>query len=346
MECSQPVTSAVRRAIWIFAPVLLLLAVISRITELNTLARIFLTAHPGWLVAALGLQVVFTLNQGAFYQAVFRLLDARVSLGTAVWLALVMAFGSLATPVGATAGVAFFVVAARDRGMSPSRAFLVSLGYYFFDYAALLAVLVAGLVVLLAQRGLQPSQVTAVVLFAAVMVGGTGLAIRLIAVPAALSRWLARTAAVVNWVTRRLRRPPAVSRERLAAWAREVQDVVAAVRARPRHALRPAVHALGVQAIGLATLSVVFRAIGEVLPPGVLVAGYAVGSFLMVFSVTPSGVGVTEGGMIVTFTSLGVPLETAVAGALLFRLVAFWLPMVAGFLSLHAYPARAGAGPV
>ncbi len=66
----------------------------------------------------------------------------------------------------------------------------------------------------------------------------------------------------------------------------------------------------------------------------------------MVFSVTPSGVGVTEGGMIVTFTSLGVPLETAVAGALLFRLVAFWLPMVAGFISLHAYPVRAGAGPV
>jgi len=49
--------------------------------------------------------------------------------------------------------------------------------------------------------------------------------------------------------------------------------------------------------------------------------------------------------MIVTFTSLAVPLETAVAGALLFRLFAFWLPMVTGFLSLHAFPAqRSGRG--
>lgn len=333
-----------RRAIWIFAPVLLLLVVISRTAELNTLARIFLTAHPGWLVAALGLQVVFTLNQGAFYQAVFRLLDATVSLGTAVWLALVMAFGSLATPMGATAGVAFFVVAARDRGLSPSRAFLASLSYYFFDYAALLLVLLTGLVILLAQRDLQPSQLTAVLVFAAAVLSGTGLAIRLIAVPAVVSRWMARVAGVLNWMSRRLRRPPPVSRERLSRWIREVQDIGAAVRARPGHALRPALHALGVQAIGLATLSVVFRAIGEVLPPGVLVSGYAVGAFLMIASVTPSGVGVTEGGMIVTFTSLGVPLETAVAGALLFRLVAFWLPMVAGFLSLHAYPSRAGGG--
>jgi uncharacterized protein (TIRG00374 family) len=331
-----------RRVLWILAPVLLLAAVISRTAELNTLARIFLTVHPGWLVAALGLQVIFTLNQGAFYQAVFRLLDTSVSLGTAVWLALVMAFGSLATPMGTTAGMAFFVVAARDRGLSSSRAFMAGLSYYFFDYAALLVVLVTGLVILLAQRDLQPSQLTAVVVFAAMMAGGTGLAIRLIAVPAALSRWMARMAGAVNWMSRRLRRPPAVSRERLARWLREVQDVVAAVRSRPRHAIRPALHALGVQAVGISTLSVVFRAIGEVLPPGVLVAGYAVGTFLMIFSITPSGVGVTEGGMIVTFTSLGVPLERAVAGALLFRLVAFWLPMVAGFLSLHAYPASPG----
>ncbi|MDQ7850310.1 MAG: lysylphosphatidylglycerol synthase transmembrane domain-containing protein [Armatimonadota bacterium] len=333
-----------RRAIWIFAPILLLLVVISRTAELNTLARILLTAHPGWLVAALGLQVVFALNQGAFYQAVFRLLDTAVSLGTAVWLALVMAFGSLATPVGATAGVAFFVVAARDRGLSPSRALLASLSYYFFDYAALLVVLLAGAAVQLVQRDLQPSQLTALVVFAAVMASGTGLAIRLIAVPTALSRWMMRMAGVLNWVSRGLRRPPAISRERLARWVHEVQEVVAAVRARPRHALRPALHALGVQAVGLATLSVVFRAIGEALPPGVLVAGYAVGTFLMIVSITPSGAGVTEGGMIVTFSSLGVPLETAVAGALLFRLVAFWLPMVAGFLSLHAYPARASGG--
>ena len=325
---------------WILAPLLLLLAIISRTVELNTLGRIFAHAHPGWLVAAIGLQVAFALNQGAFYQAVFRLLDTAVALGTTVWLSLVMAFASLATPMGTAAGMAFFVVAARGRGLSPSRAFLVSLTYYFFDYAALLVVLLTGLVILFAQRDLAPSQVAAVVLFAAVMLGGTGLAIRVITVPAAVPRWLGRVAGLVNWVSLRLRRRPAIQPDRLREWARELQDVIAAVRARPGYAVRPALHALGVQAIGLATLSVVFRAIGDTLHPGVLVAGYAIGAFFMIVSITPSGVGVTEGAMIVTFTSLAVPLETAVAGALLFRLFAFWLPMVAGFLSLHLFPVK------
>ena len=91
-----------RRALWILAPILLLLAIISRTAELNTLGRIFANAHPGWLVAAIGLQGAVALNQGAFYPAVFRLLDTAVDLGTTVWLSLVMAFASLATPMGTT----------------------------------------------------------------------------------------------------------------------------------------------------------------------------------------------------------------------------------------------------
>lgn len=333
-----------RRALWVLAPILLLLAVIFQVAELQTLGRIFAGAHPGWLVAALLLQAGFALNQGAFYQAVFALLDTAVPLSTAVWLSLVMAFGSLATPMGTTAGMVIFVTAARDRGLPTSRAFLSSVGYYLFDYVAFLVVLLIGMLVLVSRRDLSPAELIVIGLFTLGVGTAGAVALRVLLAPAILSRLVVRVAAIVNRASGWVRRRPVFDRERVAEWVAELETVLGVVRRHPRRAARPMLHAFLLQCIGLGTLAVVFRAIGYAMHPGVLVAGYAVGTFFMVASITPSGVGVTEGAMIVTFTSLGVPLETAVAGALLFRLFGFWLPMLAGFLSLHMLPARA-TGP-
>ncbi|MBI3976131.1 MAG: flippase-like domain-containing protein [Armatimonadetes bacterium] len=71
------------------------------------------------------------------------------------------------------------------------------------------------------------------------------------------------------------------------------------------------------------------------MPPDILVAGYVVGALFMVVSVTPSGVGVVEGAMTLTFASLGVPVATAVAATLLFRLFTIWLPLLAGFATVR-----------
>ncbi len=330
--------SSLRRALWILAPILLLLVVVSRTAELRTLERIFSGADPRWLLAALLLQVAFAVNQGAFYQAIFRLLDTRVSLGTAVWLSLTTAFVSMASPAGTVTGVAYFVMAARTRNVPPARAFWTSLIYYFFDYSAFLVVLVVGLLVLLLRRDLHAAQFVVIAAFYAVVLLIAVVAIRVVSRPAVIPRLLAFLTGIVDRVSLRLRGRPAFSAGRAIVWAGDLQEVIASVRGSPRRAARPFVHALVVEALGLGTLAVVFRAIGAPLHPGVLVAGYAIGVFFMVASVTPSGVGVMEGAMIVTFTSLFVPLEAAVAGALLFRLFTFWLPLAAGFVTLHVIP--------
>ncbi len=336
--------SGLRRALWILAPILLLLVFVSQTAELRTLARLFAGADLGWLVAALLLQVVFAINQGAFYEAVFQLLDTAVPLRTSIWLSMVMAFASLASPAGTATGVAYFVAAARGVGVPAARAFWASLVYYLFDYSAGLAALLAGLLILLSKRDLRLSQLIIAGLFFVLVVGAAALVIRLVVAPATVPNLLARVGGVIDRVGVWVRRRPFLGQERIAEWSRDLQEVIATVRQNPRRAIRPWLHALAVEILGLATLAAVFQAIGYSLHPGVLIAGYAVGLFFMVVSITPSGVGVTEGAMIVTFTSLDVPLETAVAGALLFRLFTFWLPLVAGFIALHTFPAPT-AGP-
>src|SRR5437867_6232724 len=136
------------RILWWAAPILLAVGIASRAADLREIAASLVGVKPGWVAAALVLGVLFTLNQGALYRAIFRLFDVRISLRESVRLALVMAFGSLA-PAGPVAGIAYLVPTAGGHGIPGPRAFPPTLAFYLLDYGALLPAVAAGVPVLL-----------------------------------------------------------------------------------------------------------------------------------------------------------------------------------------------------
>jgi len=322
------------------APPALFLAVLLRVADLGALRTALLPAAPQWLLAATLLAAAFAVNQGALYQGVFAVLGEDVRLGQAVHLSLVMAFGSLALPGGTASGIAYFVSAANDRGIGPSRALLASLAYYLFEYGALLPVLLIGVAVLRLHHDLAPASLAALAFFYGTALGTAGLMVWGVVRPHTVARTLTVSAAWLHRMVPGIRRfliPPAVAR-----FADEIQEILVLARRRPFRALRPLLHAALLQVIALALLDAVFVALGVRLAPAVLVAGYAVGTIFMLVSITPSGAGIVEGAMTVTFASLGVPLEVAASATVLFRLYTFWLPMITGFLTLRFMrPARA-----
>lgn len=329
-----------RRILWLAAPPALFLAVLLRVADVDALRTALIPAAPEWLLAAALLAAAFAVNQGALYQGVFAVLGEDVKLGQAVALSLVMAFGSLALPGGTAAGIAYFVSAANGRGIGSSRALLASLAYYLFEYGAMLPVLLVGIAVLRLRHDLSPASLAALAVFYGIALGAAGVMVWGFIRPEQATRnltasaaWLRRT---VRW-TPRLLPAPAV-----AGFADEIHEVLVLARRRPGRALRPLLHAALLQVICLALLDAVFVALDVRLSPAVLIAGYAVGTIFMLVSITPSGVGIVEGAMTVTFASLGVPLEVAASAAVLYRLYTFWLPMIAGFLTLRLLrPVRA-----
>jgi uncharacterized protein (TIRG00374 family) len=333
-------TASLPRILWVAAPPALFFAVLFRIADLGALRTALIPAAPQWLLAATLLTGAFAVNQGALYKGVFAVLGEDVKLGQAVSLSLVMAFGSLALPGGTATGIAYFVSTANERGIGSSRALLASLAYYLFEYGALLPVLLIGMAVLRLRHDLAPAALGALALFYATALGAAGLVVWGFIRPGTVARnltasaaWLRRTA---GW-TRRFLMAPAVER-----FAGEIQEILVLARAESNRALRPLLHAALLQVIALALLDAVFVALGVRLAPAVLVAGYAVGTIFMLVSITPSGAGIVEGAMTVTYASLGVPLEVAASAVVLFRLYTFWLPMIAGFLTVRwMRPARA-----
>ena len=67
---------------------------------------------------------------------------------------------------------------------------------------------------------------------------------------------------------------------------------------------------------------------------------------LALIPITPGGLGFVEAGLTGVLTLAGIPASEAVLATLLYRLAAYWLPMIAGPVRLRVVPlspAHAGA---
>lgn len=100
--------------------------------------------------------------------------------------------------------------------------------------------------------------------------------------------------------------------------------------------------AIGYWAANIGILWASFEAFGESVPLGVIVMGFFVG---MVGNLIPdpAGVGGVDGGLIGAFVIFGVPAATVIAAVLVYRLIAFWMPLPPGviaFLQLRGTVAR------
>jgi glycosyltransferase 2 family protein len=89
------------------------------------------------------------------------------------------------------------------------------------------------------------------------------------------------------------------------------------------------------------SLYFVFVAAGYRVSPGILLAGYGLPLLLGKLAVIPGGVGVVEASMVGLYQLLGVPRGVTVVVVLTYRLLSFWIPILAGF-PLIPYLNRSG----
>ena len=110
----------------------------------------------------------------------------------------------------------------------------------------------------------------------------------------------------------------------------------------PRKGGLAVVGAAGFWASNIGILWATFMAFGVALPIGVLVMGFFVGMAANL-APDPAGVGAVDGGLIGAFVIFGESASTVIAAVLVYRLIAFWMPLPPGivaFLQLRRTVAR------
>jgi hypothetical protein len=102
--------------------------------------------------------------------------------------------------------------------------------------------------------------------------------------------------------------------------------------------------------LDVGALWLLFFAFGRHVHLGVVVVGYGIANLVAALPLTPGGIGLVEAGLAGTFTAFAVPASVAVVVVLAYRLISFWLPVLAGipvYLGMGRRPkvsVGAGAG--
>lgn len=324
-----------RRWIILTLTVLFLWAVVSRFTELAQLKSTLQEGQAGWILAALLSQVIYFIAFSASYQAAFDTVEIHTRTRDLIPVTLGALFVNLVVPAGIAGGTALFAQDFARRGKPAARTATGVLLQLVADFTAFAFILIPGISHLFLYHDLKVYEILAAILLILLTIS-LGLIVLLgIWRPAWLERVFEFSRRIANRLAASLRRPPFLSEEWARENAEEYNRAAQAVAGHPASLVRTLVVALLAHLLDILTLSILFRAFNQPVSLGTLVAGYAMGILFWIISITPQGIGVVEGVMALTFTSLGIPGAVATTVVLVFRGLTFWIPMLLGFLAIQ-----------
>lgn len=283
--------------------------------------------NPWWIALA----VVFNIGAFGAYVALFRgvvgervlHLDWRESYQiTMAGLAATRLFSA-----GGAGGIVLTYWALRKAGMERRQSACRMVAFLVLLYGVYLAALVVFGILLRTNvlPGKSPIGLTIVPAALAAAVIAIFLLIALI--PADFERRLGRFTQGYRFgrFVRRLATAPATV-------ASGTRTALAFVR-NPRRGGLAVIGAIGFWAANIAILWASFEAFSVDVPVAVLVQGFFVGMAANLFPGAPGGVGAVDAGLIGAFVLFGLPGSDVFAAVLIYRLIAFWLPIPPGIVA-------------
>ncbi len=291
-----------------------------------------------YLSLAIVLELLWLLNQGATFQAIFRALGVQEKLGRLILMAAAANFINIIAPSAGIGGIAVFLSEARNRDYSSGKATVATTLFILVDYLAFFMVLTLGFVVLIRRDRLTPTEVTASAILLSIAIGLGVILVLGFHSERQLSQVLAWLARLVNRVVAPFR-PAAhkeyLSEERASSFAHEVADGVREIRHNPRDLAIPILLALNGKVLMILVLFSVFVAAKQAASIGTLIAGFSIAFLFTIVSPTPSGVGIVESALTLILNSFYIPLGTSAIIALTYRAFTFWLPLVFGMVAFN-----------
>ncbi|HET8638690.1 MAG TPA: lysylphosphatidylglycerol synthase transmembrane domain-containing protein [Solirubrobacterales bacterium] len=284
-------------------------------------------AEPSWIAVAIGFNVIAIITYVALFKAVVGGDALRLTWSETYQINMAGVAATLLFSAAGAGGIALTYWALRKAGMGRRDvgrrmvAFL-SLHYVFYP----IALIVFGI---LLRTGVLP---------------GKG-SVELTIVPAGVAGLLLLLGTLIAFIPADLggRLASHVPGERGGAIATSIGKGAATAAEGFRFALRLFAHpsrgglavigAAGFWAANIGILWASFKAFGVHVPLAVVVQGFFLGMVANLFPLAPAGVGAVDAGMIGAFVLFGIPEETVFPAILIYRLVAFWMPIPLGVVA-------------
>ena len=284
-------------------------------------------AKPGWIAVAVGFGFAMFGTYITLFRGVVGGDELPLTWKEAYQINMAALAASRIFSAGGAGGIALTYWALRKAGMDAGRStqrmvVFLALQYIFYPTA----IIVCGI---LLRTGVLSGKSSVGVTIIPAAIAGVVLLIGLLValIPRDLEQ---RTAGWAQGhrktaLARRLARGP----QTVADGLRAALDLIR----HPTHGALALLGAAGFWATQIAILWATFRAFGVSVPLGVLIMGFFLGMIANLIPFVPGGVGAVDAGLIGAFVLFGLPEATCFAAVLVYRLVAFWMPLPPGIVA-------------
>lgn len=305
-------------------------------SEVPTALRALRHSRPEFVIAGIVLVFVALANQTGFHEAAQRAAGLEVGVGELARPVAAGAFLNLVVKSGAMAGIVPLVAAAKRKGRPRGATIAGYLLVNVLGHLAFACALLASLATLIVDGRFTRVDALATAVFTVT----TGM--QLILVGLALKsreklQWLygapRRMADTLRGKHRRVDQAPLRSRSDAAD---ELYDAVRLFARKPWATAPAAAHAIAVEAIGMAQLWCVLRALDSHAHISVAIVAYSVSVLFTIVGFLPGGIGFAEAGLGGVLVSSGLDGPTAAAAVVMYRVLELWFPMAIGAVAAHS----------
>jgi len=306
-------------------------AAVLAITQYGLLAnsaRTLSRASPAWAVLAILAESLSMLAFALVYWRLLRAADVRIGIGPITAIALASNTISGAMPVAGTElGTGYAYRQFRRRGADgPSAAWVLIIAG--ITSSVTFWTLVAGTAISSRQVASEVAGLTVAVLLAVAVVGGI-VALHRPVVRARLQRLAVRAATAG---LRMIRRP----NDGVEGWIGQVAGQLGSLRAGRSTVASVALTSTLNWLADIACAGFAVIAVGGSVSWSAVVLAWAAAGSASSLRLTPGGVGVAEAAMVATLVASGMPAGRATAAVLVYRLISYWMLVLAGAALLAA----------
>jgi len=328
----------VRKFILILVLFLAIGFLIASFTEVQEIANILRSGEWRYIGLAVAVELLWLVNVGLSYQTIYKIIGIDESRGRLLLLAAAAQFVNTVAPaVAGMPAIAVFLADGRRRGHSSGRVMVAWATFLVFDYIGLLIAVFLALIVLFRRNNAGWVEVASSVILALIAITIMTILYLGMKAPKKLGSLLAWGSRLVNRIGRLVSHKDLLKVERAYSLADEISEGMHTLRAKPRELVLPMLLAFSNKALLISILALIFLAFSVQFTIGTLLAGFGMAYLFVIVSPTPNGIGVVEGIMPFTLTTLRVPLEAATVVTLAFRGITFWLPFLIGMFSFRIF---------
>ncbi len=309
---------------------LLLTRLVGEREALNLLA----STQTGFVMLAIVAQSFRYLAVALYTQKLLHFLGHHITLWPLVELMFAGGSANRIVSAGGAAGIYFRYRFFDKYGLSLGSLAVVLLLQNLMTGVILFVTLCLGLVYLLHRDLLGATQLLAAGAMLGLMSGIFLAAILLYRQPARLRQILDRLARMVDLPISKIAGRSSYNPAGLLRSIDRFYQAVEVARRKPVETGQALMYGVLTLFSDIACLYFVFYALGFPIALDVLLVGYVLTNYIISILLMPEGIGVTELSLTAVYASLGVPPSTVVVATLLFRFIAFWLPIGTGLLAM------------